>query len=1534
MSKILCFRKPAALIIMSILCISTAFADDSGKRPAVPKNLPPGPVVNVTGVYIGPPDPKDIHAGMLNIPGTVGATSGRSIARAQAPLFLPNRSGVSNTPCDGSDPSSSANDQGRPIQLNTGAKFENYPLFELPGEMGLAYILYYNTSIKGGPWVSNLDYDLNLTCDYLGDPSRCAKVKYDRPDGTSLIFDGPLTTGPFTEEGGSGLATLEFNSSTNTYTLRDEDGTIKKFGLNAQTMYGYLESIVDLSGVGWAITSASANGVTTSTITHTNGQSFTVASGPVTSQVINGQTVTDIPSKITDPAGNVYELDAGPAVYNSITFPGSPTTVVTFKYVSAIVPRLSEVAYNGVPYDYTTYITTTSDPHYGWVSSNYLADNSEGIYLSYSADSSGNLQTIATNSLGHHQTLNYGGTNGAGGAKNGYLSLISDDAVVTCVGTVHGRSYDANGHLSEAIDNNGNAHTYTYAVNGQLQSETEAYGTPIARTTDYIWDPNQQLNRLLSVTVEGWSKTSYSYNDTNRLASVSVTNLSGSGTANQTLTTTYGYVLYGNSMVKTMTVTHPSPGGSDVDTYQYDTFGNLASLSNGLGQTTTYSNYNGLGEVGQVVGANGDVTAYTYDARGRVVTKTTHPNGAAATWTYAYDGFGLLQSITGPDGQVTTWNRDATMRVQSITHNDKDGTSTESFSYDANGDVTEHKVMRGSTVGLDDVLRYDALGRVYQKLGQHGQSLTYAYDGNGNVASITDAVGHTVSYQYDALDRVVKTSESGGASPPLPSPAPTINAPSTSSTGAYTVSWNSISNATGYELQEQINGGGWATADNGSTLTWSASGKPNGTYGYRVHGCNVSGCSPWSGTGTVTVLYPPATPTLSVPASNNTGSYTVSWGSVSTASNYTLQEQVNGGSWTTVQTGPDITWNTTGKANDTYSYRVEACNASGCSAWTPVGSVVVLLPPASAPTLSTPSSNNSGAYTVSWTSVPTATSYNLQEEIGSGSWTTVQSTAATTWGASGKSNDTYNYRVEACNDGGCSTWSTSAATTVLLPPGSPPSVSAPSSNSSGSYAISWSAIPDATSFVLQEEVNGGSWATVQSSAATSWSASGKVNGTYGYQVQSCNSGGCSTWSATATTTVLHPPANPPTLTVPGNSTTGGFTVSWISVATAITYTLQERLNGGAWSTVQSNGSTSWSVAGHGNGTYDYQVEACNASGCSPWSAIAPITVLLPPGAAPSISVPGSSTTGSYSVSWSGVATATSYTLQEQVDGGGWSTVQSSGATNWSTNGRGNATYGYHVQACNSSGCGPWSAIGNVVILHPPASAPSLSVAARNYGSSYTVNWGAVATATSYTLVERVNGGAWNTVQSSGATSWNAGNHGEATYDYQVEACNTSGCSSWSSVASTIVVIPTPIAANGQTYDAALALASGSGYQGIGFDIVNGNTWEVYKTTPSNAHVVMASGALPPGSSKVQFTWTDAGVPAGESNAFGSIVSNGASSPVSVANNPSTQYNTGTFTYRQGDHGHQYQFKVDFFDTAGVNVSSSTCLLIAEVVGNL
>lgn len=1013
-----CFLWGAVAALVSLQAVSQSAAD-----PRNAKNLDG---LFVHGVWSDPFNPSTpgslTYTPPVNPFGSIPSI-GKALANSPKQPFSPKDTPPSVN-CKG-EKSGGQNRGGDPVLLDSGSKIETFPLFERSGEMGLKFVLYYNSGNVIAPWTTNFDYMLDTTCTYtdssVGDAASCTQRILHRPDGSMVAFSGGASETSYPPIGG-GVMALTRDPNSGNYTLQDEDGSIQVYSSS-----GAIQSIVDASGVGLRFT-YNANSTLLTTVTHTNGQSINFSYAlPAGAD----PTVT-----ITDPAGNAYSYTGTelPAGYRhngevlAISFPGSPATTISLKKASS--GNLGEVDYNGTPYAFTTYDTTVTGVnngtpifawYWGWATSTSYADGTGKTTIGYSKDSAGHLVTTITNPLGHVTTNIYAGV-------NGQLSIINDAATSTCGATSNTRTYDSNGNLSQTVDNNGNVHTYNYAVNGQLQSETEAAGTSLARTTDYVWDSNAPLNRLLSVTVEGVRKTTYTYNAQNRLASMAVTNLASNGNAGQTLITTYQYALYGNSMVQTMVVTKPSPNGSDIDTYRYDALGNLTSVTNGLSQTTSYGNYNGLGQPSAVTGPNGDTVNYTYDARGRVVTKTTNPNGGSATWSYGYDGFGLLASLTGPDGQVTNWNRNQVMRVTSITHNDKDGTSTESFQYDTDGDVTQHTIARGSNTSLIENFTYDALGRLYQRLGQHGQSLTYAYDGNGNVLSVTDAMGHVTSHQYDALDRVTQTSESGGASPPIPSSAPGINAPASNASGTYTVSWSSISTATSYALQEQVNGGSWSVVQNSSALSWTANAKANNTYGYRVQACTTTGCGPSSGVATVNVgvTVPTGAPTVSVPSSSNSGTYTVSWSSVNNAAYYTLQEQPAGGSWVTVQPPPGgaTSWSTTGRGNGTYSYQVQACNSVGCGPWSSATGIVVSLPPllpANAQ-INEKLSGKADVYTASWSASSTATRYEVVR-IQTGA-TIYSGTSLSVQLESGLDpyDLKYSYEVRACNAVGCSTW--------------------------------------------------------------------------------------------------------------------------------------------------------------------------------------------------------------------------------------------------------------------------------------------------------------------------------------------------------------------------------------------------------------------------------------------------------------------------------------------------------------------------------
>ena len=713
----------------------------------------------------------------------------------------------------------------------------------------------------------------------------------------------------------------------------------------------------------------------------------------------------------------------------------------------------------------------------------------------------------------------------------------------------------------------------------------------------------------------------------------------------------------------------------------------------------------------------------TYDGLDRLDT-ASGPWGAGSL---NYDTLGNIQSMTLGAFQLN-YNYDTSNRLDAVM-----GSRSYSFDYDVRGNVTNNGI-RSFTFNLANQMvvsgsnsyQYDGHGKRVKSVSANGTEYSY-YNRNGRLLYKYDSNGTVSEYIYLGDRLVAKNSEGPGAF--APTVAPTMSLPESANLNQIaTVSWGSVPNATFYLLQQQKVTGHWVSVYNEDEISFEVAVSQNGNNNYRVAGCNAAGCGPFS--IVKTVLVAPATPSsISVPGITDTdGSYTISWGSSSSATSYKLQEQINGGSWLQVASQSGINKAFSGRGNGTYAYRVQACNSSGCSGWKTSGSFDVLHPPGSPGSITIPTNTDTdGSYTISWLSVSTATSYKLQEQKNGGSWLEVANQSGISKPLSGRTNGTYAYRVQACNSSGCSGWRTSGSFDVLLPPGVPVSISAPSgTDTDGSYTVSWASSSTATTYTLLEQKDGGSWVTVAAQSGTSKALSGRGNGNYKYAVKACNASGCSGYRYSGIFDVLLPPDVPGSITVPTSTdTNGAYTISWSGSSTATSYTLREQKNGGSYVTVATQSGTSKALSGRGNGTYKYAVRACNASGCSGYRYSTTFDVLLPP-TPPSLSAPSSDGDGTYTVSWGSSSTATSYTLQQKVGSGSWANAYSGTSRSKAYSGKAEGTYYYRVRACNASGCGSWSGTKTVVVAYPRITAFSVdpNVLLRA-GTLVTASWQSV-----------------------------------------------------------------------------------------------------------------------------------------------------------------------------------------------------------------
>lgn len=793
--------------------------------------------------------------------------------------------------------------------------------------------------------------------------------------------------------------------------------------------------------------------------------------------------------------------------------------------------------------------------------------------------------------------------------------------------------------------------------------------------------------------------------------------------------------------------------------------------------------------------ANGNITAVTDEAGGPrnksfgydALNRLTSANAAGlwGTQAYTYDALNNLRTLqTG--AQISTYAYDTTNKLTSISSG---GSTLASYLYDTRGNVTGKNAV---------TLVFDQKNQLTQIAG----SDTYAYDASGRRVSKT--VGGTTTYYFynqagqlmyqwapslsQSTDFIYLGSKMVGDNESVTLGAPaTIGFDANPNNGSYTVSWGAVAAATSYVLQESANGGAWTTVYSGSATSAALSGRAGGGYVYQVEGCIGTTCGAFTSSATLGVR--PALPTVTVPSGTINGTYTVSWTAPASTTGYDVQERLGSGSWTTIASNTAATSiSRPGTTSGSYTYQVSAKNAYGTRGWTASSAVTVdttygVLPSVPA-NLSVPAASNNGAANLSWGAATLATSYVVQQSGNGGTnWSTVYNSTGTSTSLSGLADGNYVFHVQACNTYGCSAWVAGSATLVVThPPTTAPTISVPANNTNGSYTVSWSGVAGPVSYTLQEQINGGSWTTVQTNGLTSWSTTGRSNGAYGYHVQVCNVGGCGPWSSVGTTTVLLLPAVPATITIPATSS-GAVPVSWAASSTATSYTLQHANYGiTGWSTAYTGNATTYTSQETTAGAWIYQVQACNASGCSAFLVSSGGTlVTIPPATAPSLSVPTSSTTGNYTVSWGAVTAATSYTLQEQVNGGGWSTIQSNGSTSDALSGKGNGTYGYRVQACNAGGCGPWSGVGTITVTLIPASpgTPSVSSSGPSYKPVVLVSWGVVTNATSYQLEETNPDDGVNIVYTGSSTSWSQLILVTGTVQFRVKACSSAGCSAFS-----------------------------------------------------------------------------------------------------------------------------------------------------------
>ncbi|WP_152453858.1 RHS repeat-associated core domain-containing protein [Microbulbifer sp. THAF38] len=629
--------------------------------------------------------------------------------------------------------------------------------------------------------------------------------------------------------------------------------------------------------------------------------------------------------------------------------------------------------------------------------------------------------------------------------------------------------------------------------------------------------------------------------------------------------------------------------------------------------------------------------------------------------------------------------------------------------------------------------------------------------------------------------------------------------------GSYSISWGTASGSVDYyELQERKDSGSWSSIHSSSSKSKNLSGKLTADYEYRVRACNRSAyssktaCFNFNPVKKITVIRTPGS--ISVPASSTNGSVNISWNSVSGADKYVLQEQKNNGSWNEIYSGTSISRNFSGRGTGTYRYRVAAVEGTSVGSFKTSSTVTVSRAPGIPGNLAVPASS-SGNYAVSWSAVSGAARYILEQSgDASGSW----SLAGTSKSFSQSKNSSYSYRVRACKTysgvESCSSWTGKKSVSVKFP-----DLMVQSVTKSGRVTLlfngNWQ---DAERCTLKRGNTNVSSKMFDPGATFTETLSKSGTYDYHYACDECLQGNfpkCSEPNPVAKVsvlaTVIIAPDKPALTSVSAKSYTGSVSLSSNSSGPIDSVHWQKRKANSSWPADNSYStatSSTFTVTGLADGSWELRTKNCNSSGCSAsWSTPVGVSVRNQPvPTAPTLDAIGNSAIGSLNLNWSDRSSQQVYKYKLYENGKLLKELTTSSTKPAPLTGttlkRDDGSYSYHLIACNLRTCSTAGSAQSVIVAKTPSApkSPNLSASFSRSGE-VDLTWGSASGAiVRYEII------AGSASSAEGSVSWSKAAPIKHTdlkhlskslsldngfFAYQVRACNQ--VSSFSSCSNTV-----------------------------------------------------------------------------------------------------------------------------------------------------
>ncbi|WP_028778736.1 DNRLRE domain-containing protein, partial [Shimazuella kribbensis] len=304
-------------------------------------------------------------------------------------------------------------------------------------------------------------------------------------------------------------------------------------------------------------------------------------------------------------------------------------------------------------------------------------------------------------------------------------------------------TYTYNGSEKIATDLKGNQTKYVMDTNGNPTSITDAKGN----TSKYTYD---SAHRITKQEDPNGAITTWTYDSNGLMLTETDAVNNAIADPEQRKSTIYEYQYSLGGKVADL-IKKTSPAGRYIK-YTYDAQGNLLTTEDAKGNKVTYTYHGTTGLVKTVTDANGNVTTY----------------GDATSSDYGYAPTGQAKVITNAKGEKTTTSYGERGEILTVT--DANG-NTSTFTYDVFERALTSKIPKD--VSKNEYITvpapvYDGDDNVIEKTLPNGAKITYTYDDNDNVLSVTNPKNNSTdpdsitTYQYDQVGNLIKETEPKG----------------------------------------------------------------------------------------------------------------------------------------------------------------------------------------------------------------------------------------------------------------------------------------------------------------------------------------------------------------------------------------------------------------------------------------------------------------------------------------------------------------------------------------------------------------------------------------------------------------------------------------------------------------------------------------------------------------------------------------------------------------------------------------------------